>query len=96
MHTEASLQRGAKVGEGALVCNLSAHNEGEWTQVGESTLSCFTSIFLSLSLSVSTVVLNRKHSYRATNLRAKEIDGLIKKPDMQIDPLIKVLISARD
>lgn len=94
MHTEASLQRGANVGEGALVCNLSVHNEGEWTQVGESTLSCFTSIFLSLSL--STVVLNRKHSYRATNLRAEEIDGLIKKPDMQIDPLIKVLISARD
>lgn len=94
MHTEASLQRGAKVGEGALVCNLSVHNEGEWTQVGESTLSCFTSIFLSLSL--PKVVLNRKHSYRATNLRAKEIDGLIKKHDMQIDPLIKVLISARD
>lgn len=50
----------------------------------------------SLSLFLSTVVPNRKHSYRATNLRAKEIDGLIKKPDMQIDPLIKVLISARD
>lgn len=41
---------------------------------------------LSLFLSLSTVAPNRKHSYRATNLRASEIDGLIKQPDMQIDP----------
>lgn len=39
-----------------------------------------------LFLSLSTVAPNRKHSYRATNLRASEIDGLIKQPDMQIDP----------
>lgn len=72
------LQRGAKGHLFAIWVCIMKVNGLKWA----SQLCLVSTLFLSLS----TVAPNRKHSYRATNLRASEIDGLIKQPDMQIDP----------